>query len=202
MLQQEWKKQMSKLAWASLVFGALSLCLGLITLLAIVPYFLLSAVAGFENQGPAMRPSLDDGDRILVYKWAYSRRAPRRWDVVVFTPPEDEGKRYVKRIVGLPGERLAIRNDTLCVNGEPIDLPEELGGARYYGIDNEYGPGAEESYFVIGDNSRVSKDSRALGWVPRENVTEKRSARGGPRTECVFTENVVQDSEANVEIAI
>jgi signal peptidase I len=107
------------------------------------------------------------GDRILACKFI----APRRWDLVVFRYPEDPATKYVKRLVGFPGEKLSIRDGAVWINGEKLDPPESLTGIQYSPTVELYGqvysgPGSEpvqlgpDEYYVLGDFVQLSSDSR------------------------------------------
>ena len=107
------------------------------------------------------------GDRILACKFL----APRRWDIIVFRYPEDPSVNYVKRLVGLPGEKLEIRDGAVWINGERLEPPESIRGIHYsptmYSHGQEIsGPGSvpvelgPDEYFVLGDFVDESSDSR------------------------------------------
>lgn len=101
------------------------------------------------------------GDAVLVDRTAFWRRAPRRGEVIVFRLPGEESKIAVKRVVGLPGERIELRDGKFWANDGPVSLPREVdyslpawqGGPRRW----QLGP---DEYFVAGDNPAVSDDSR------------------------------------------
>jgi signal peptidase I len=103
------------------------------------------------------------GDRLLVDRTAFALRGPRRWEVVVFRSPIDESELCVKRIVGLPGEKVALAGGSVLINGRPIAAPHGLEYDVRYGdraklrAGWELGPG---EYFVLGDNAEVSVDGR------------------------------------------
>jgi signal peptidase I len=111
-----------------------------------------------------MRPTLVDGERILVECLTPRLGSLSRGAVVVLEPPGGNGERYVKRIVGLPGDIVRIGCGTISVNGEPC-LEGILTGD---GERIEIVP--EEAYFVVGDNADHSFDSRLFGAVPEARV--------------------------------
>ncbi len=132
----------------------------------------------------SMMPSLLPGDRVLVNRLAYGVRVPftRCWlltwgqptrgEVVVFDAPVAE-RLFVKRVIGLPGDTVAVRNGQVWINGIAADegSPDALLFRRT-GIDQPFGPITvpAESYFVLGDNRNQSKDSRWFGFVERPRI--------------------------------
>ena len=136
-------------------------------------------VQAFKVQGTSMSPELLDGERILVNKYLYRFGDIERGDVVVFWYPEDPKLSFIKRIVGLPGETVEVRNGKVYVDGILIDEP-------YVVVDNadhrsfasqEIRPG---HYFVLGDNRRGSNDSRSWGLVPERYIYGKAFVRIWP----------------------
>lgn len=126
----------------------------------------------------SMRPTLVEGDRIVVDKrafglrlpftelWLLSLDGPARGDVVVLRSPED-GATLVKRVMGLPGETISVRDGLVLVGGEPV---EEAHQVVPFSID--YGPTklGEAEYLVLGDNRGNSHDGRAFGPVSRDQI--------------------------------
>jgi len=146
-------------------------------------------VQAFRIPTGSMRTTLLEGDVILVNKFIFGAkvpffplrlpalRKPLPGDVVVFIYPEDPKKDFIKRLVASGGDTVEIKNGTIFVNGQPL-LEGGFGG-RYYYNRGEYGkeggkiivpPG---HYFVLGDNSASSQDSRYWGFVPQENLLGK-----------------------------
>ena len=136
-----------------------------------------------------MRPTLLEGDLILVNKFIYGAKIPftakrlpvfkelKRGDVVVFIYPEDAKKDFIKRLVGLPGDEIEIKKGSIYVNGNP--LLDSIFNSRYYYNRGDFGVEGtkiivpKDNYFVLGDNSASSKDSRYWGFVPKENILGK-----------------------------
>ena len=161
----------------------------------------------------SMNPTIVEGDRILVNKAAYGWRVPfttvrlthgadpERGDIVIFASPED-GETLVKRVVGLPGDTVAMRNEELVINGDAVDYENTSASAdaelplatrrqaRLYRTEDldehahpimllpniaarrTFGPLTvpEGQYLVLGDNRDNSKDSRYIGFVPRDTI--------------------------------
>jgi signal peptidase I len=129
-------------------------------------------MAPFKIPSGSMRPTLLEGDRILVNKFIYRFRPPRRGEIIVFRFPEDRKRPFIKRLVGLGGDAIEIRQGQILVNGEPLDGEELFSRNRYYN-QGDYGKEGrviqvpEDAYFVLGDNSVSSHDSRIWGFVPK-----------------------------------
>lgn len=112
-----------------------------------------------------MAPGIQDGDRILVEPWSYFLGDADRGDIVVLRYPLDPSVDYVKRVIGLPGDRVTLADGHVWVNGELLAEPyvEETDRSCYLSVIVEPG-----HYFVLGDNRPRSSDSREFGLVPEE----------------------------------
>lgn len=129
-----------------------------------------TTTARFRIEGSSMEPSLHDGEYVLISKVSYWFGQPRRGDVVVFRFPHDPSRDFIKRVIGLPGETVAIRDGKVFINGRPLQEPYIRGPIVY-----TYGPvtlGPEE-YFVLGDNRNASNDSHNWGTLPRSAIIGK-----------------------------
>jgi signal peptidase I len=152
-----------------------------VLLAAGIRYFLFAPIV---VDGLSMMPTLHDQDRMIVNKLSYKIGEPERFDIVVFHAPEN--KDYIKRVIGLPGDHIEYKNDTLYVNGEAYDEPyledykqQVIDGPLTEPFTLEEKIGSETvpdgHIFVMGDNRRFSKDSRHIGTVPLEEVLGKTS---------------------------
>lgn len=129
-------------------------------------------VAPFKIPSGSMHPTLIEGDRILVSKFIYHFQSPQRGQIVVFRYPNDPKRPFIKRLIAVGGDTVEIRDGKLFVNNR-----SESGAAifdtNYYVNDGPYGQEHQpvhvppDSYFVLGDNSRSSHDSRFWGFVPK-----------------------------------
>lgn len=136
----------------------------------LLAFFIVNFVGrAFTVEGPSMIPTLHSGERLIVDELSYRFGSPERGDVIVFRYPSNPGEFFVKRLVALPGEEVAIHDGRVWVNGRPLIedyLPTETPG--------EFGPVIvpEDHYFVLGDNRGNSADSRdpRVGFVPRRLV--------------------------------
>ena len=125
-----------------------------------------SVAGAVRVAGSSMRPTLQDGDVALVTRFDYRERGPERGAVVECRFPGRDGA-YIKRVVGLPGERIAFSGGTLSVDGAPVEEPYVSGPTEDYSI--ALGP---DEYLVLGDNRPDSYDSRMadMGPIRREAI--------------------------------
>jgi len=135
-------------------------------------------VQAFKIPTGSMRPTLLEGDRILVNKYLYRFKEPERGDVIVFKYPEDPRRDFIKRLVGKSEEEVLVQNGRIVINGKGIGTDDSFGERYYY----NQGPFGQEGrtqkiprdeYFVLGDNSASSRDSRFWGFVPRRYIVGK-----------------------------
>lgn len=119
----------------------------------------------------SMEPTLTEGDMIMVNKITYRFTPPKRGDIIVFKYPVDPSRDFVKRLIGLPGEVVQIKDSTLYINGRVVDQPYLPKGLRYA----DFGPVTvdKDSYFMMGDNRNDSQDSRYWGDMPKKNIIGK-----------------------------
>jgi signal peptidase I len=129
-----------------------------------------------------MQPTLEINDRLIIDKVTYRFDDPKRGDIVVFSPPpilqeQDVRDDLIKRIIGLPGDDVAVENGKVFVNGEVLDETYLKDG-----IDYEFGPVTvpPDQYLVLGDNRNNSFDSHAWGFVPSENIIGRALVRYWP----------------------
>jgi signal peptidase I len=151
-------------------------------------------VAAFTIPTSSMEPTLAPGDMILVWRSAYGVtlpftnhqlfkiRSPRRWEIAVFTTSglpvgdRDQGKAFIKRIIGLPGEEIEIRDGEIYVNGRPALKPGTVRALHYLRKGLPAFHNAKKiripsgMYLVLGDNTNDSEDSRFWGFLPEENM--------------------------------
>jgi signal peptidase I len=139
-------------------------------LLAIVLYFLIDfVVARVRVENVSMKPTLMPGEFLLVNKLAYKFSDMNRGDIVVFHYPPQPSEDYIKRLVGLPGDTVAINNRQVTVNGQPLTEPYIMAAPNY---DGKWQVPAG-SIFVLGDNRNSSSDSHVWGFVPLDNIMGK-----------------------------
>jgi len=152
----------------------------IIALLIVVPirYFLFQP---FFVKGQSMEPNFENGDYLIVDELSYRFRDPQRGEVIVFKFPQNTSQRYIKRIVGLPGEAVEIENGKVTINSQILDERNYLS-STIFTLGNLQVTLAENEYFVLGDNRLVSADSRKWGVLPRENIIGRVILRAWPFT--------------------
>lgn len=148
----------------------------------------------FKIPTGSMEPNLLVGDHLIVNKMIFApavtglerallpHREIRRGDIMVFKYPEEPERDFIKRVIGLPGDRLELRRKTIYINGEPLVEPyAHLAepAAESGGVTNDlreyYGPVTvpDRQYFMMGDNRDNSQDSRYWGFLPAHYVKGK-----------------------------
>ena len=139
-------------------------------ILAVVLYFGINAVsARVRVDGFSMNPTLQNGEYILVNKLAYKTGKPQRGDIVVFMFPMNLEEDLIKRVIGLPGESVSVKDGVVSINGTPLIEPY-INAAPFYNGEWQV---PEGQLFVLGDNRNDSRDSHQWGLLPIENVIGK-----------------------------
>lgn len=166
----------------------LVICLVVACSVFLLPFlFRTYVVQAFKIKSGAMAPTLLNGDWILVDKYAHTLDRLARRDIIVFEFPKDPSKKYIKRIIGLPGETIEIRDKVLFINGAPLEEKYTIyvdprifpAGSGILPLDmmprDNFGPITvpEEHLFVMGDNRDQSNDSRFWGFVAVSKVKGK-----------------------------
>src|SRR5918998_1549752 len=117
----------------------------------------------------SMIPTLEIGDRVLVNKFIYRFTEPERDDIIVFESVDNSEEDLIKRVVGLPGDKIAVRGGRLLVNGEPQREPytnNKLPDRSFFARTTV----PKDHVFVMGDNRANSADSRVFGPLPEKNI--------------------------------
>jgi len=122
---------------------------------------------GFCVSGECMQPHLFTGERVLANKLVYHLASPHRGDIVIFDYPKDTRQVFVKRVIGLPGEIIAIQNGIVIIDGKPLPEPYKTFAA-HGDMAPQFVP--HDQFFVMGDNRDVSDDSRYWGNLPRYDI--------------------------------
>ena len=143
-------------------------------LLIVAVSYLIVTFVGQRTQvsGSSMETTLSDGDHLIVDKISYRFREPQRYEIVVFPYRYEKNTYYIKRIIGLPGETVQIKNGSIYINGELLKAQDGLGEATIAGAAEYPVELGEDEYFLLGDNRESSEDSRfsGIGNIKRENL--------------------------------
>lgn len=158
--------------WFLQVFG---LALVFLAIYLVVFKFVLS---NETVSGPSMQPTFENGDRIIALRHSDLKRG----DIVIIDAPDQPGVLYIKRVIGLPGDKIESKNDVMYINGKVYKQPfldeykNKLPAGQLYTEDFSLNSlfGVEtvpaNSYFVMGDHRDVSKDSRRLGFIKKSGI--------------------------------
>lgn len=141
----------------------------------------LFVMQGYRVSGACMEPHLWTGERVLVSKLTYTLGGPRRGDIIVFQYPRDPSQTYVKRVIGLPGETVTIKNGQVFVDDRLLPEPYRVNPA-HGDMAARYVP--HDQYFVMGDNRDVSDDSRYWGELPRTEIVGRAICCYWPPSQC------------------
>jgi signal peptidase I len=144
----------------------------IITILVALLIFILlqTTIGSFRVYGTSMMPGIKDGEYIMVSKITYIFQPPQRGDIIVFNSPRNPGSDLIKRVIGIPGDTVEIKDNRVFINNNPIAEPYILEKPSYHYPSQQITPG---QYFVLGDNRNNSADSHT-GWLlPEENIIGK-----------------------------
>lgn len=169
----------------SLKFTADVLKTIILALVIILPirYFLIQP---FYVKGASMEPSFFDNEYLLIDEITYRFLPPERGEVVVFHYPEDPKELFIKRIIGLPGEKIQIKDYGIYIYNEAnpeglrLDEPYLGEGIKTYGYTDELISLGDDEYYVLGDNRDFSRDSRIFGPVKFNLIRGRALWRGWP----------------------
>ena len=133
-------------------------CVDILAVAAVAMILVSQLFNSVKMSGRSMEPALAGGDRLMMSRLKPSLIAPERFDIIVFTAGDDE-RQYIRRIVGLPGERIRIEEGVIFINGEPLE-DRFTGTVTIAGLAEEEMEIGNDEYFVLGDNVNNSEDSR------------------------------------------
>jgi signal peptidase I len=160
--------QVTRVGAVSIVFASIILIIA--GSLSISAVLIQTGTQNFKVKGPSMSPALVHGQYFLINKLVYKFGDPEQGDVIVFRFPMDPNRLFGKRIIGVPGDRISIKEGTVWVNGAALSEPYVTAHDTSNMSERKMG---RKEYFVLGDNRPGSSDSR-LGWnVPEENILGK-----------------------------
>lgn len=156
----------------------------IVSLLIIIPirYYLIQP---FFVRGASMEPNFDNGEYLIIDQISYRFANPDRGDVIVFRYPKDPSQFYIKRIIGLPGETVEVKDQEIIIYNQEFPDGVVLDESEYLGIGTDTwgdtkGELGEEEYFVMGDNRSASSDSRRWGSLSEDNIIGRVWLRAWP----------------------
>ncbi len=155
------------LTWRRLASSAWEFGKTLVIAFILAQLIMVSVAQAFQVEQYSMEPTLLPHDRVLVNKFLYRFRLPQRGDVIVLKYPLNPQRNYIKRIIGLPGETVDIKDGKLSINGQLVREPYLHGTPQ-----GNYGPFTvpRDSVFVMGDNRNNSEDSRSFGPLKKDLI--------------------------------
>ncbi len=118
-------------------------------------------------RGASMEPTLHDNERLIANKISYRFETPERGEIIIFKPPLEIKRNYIKRIIGVPGDKIEITGGEIYLNDKKLE-EAYVKKRSYENMPPTIVP--DDSFFVLGDNRPNSSDSRFWGFVPRKNV--------------------------------
>lgn len=160
----------------------------IIALVIVIPirYFLFQP---FFVKGQSMEPNFENGDYLIVDELSYRLRSPQRGEIIVFKYPNNPSDRYIKRIIGLPGETVEIKDGKIVIidkeGQQTLDESKYLSSTVFttgFTSGNSAITLEAGEYLVLGDNRPVSSDSRFWGALPREDIVGRVIFRAWPFT--------------------
>jgi signal peptidase I len=152
------------------------------TLLLVVAIYALVnlSTARFVVEGRSMEPNFHSDEFVIVSRLAYIVGEPQRGDVVVFHYDVETKRDFIKRIIGLPGEHLQMKDGRVFINGVPLDEPYVLALCRSTTCREREWFLGEDEYFVLGDNRNSSQDSHDFGPIKRSQIVGRAWIRYWP----------------------
>ena len=142
---------------------------GITILIAVAVFVCLRlTVQSYTVVMSSMEPNFQDGDCLMVNKVSYRSSGPQRGEVIIFDPPFSSEYPYIKRVIGLPGETVEIKDGKVSINGTPLEEDEYIMAPPNYTMPATEVP--EDEYLVLGDNRNNSNDSHNSWTVPRDNI--------------------------------
>jgi len=170
----------------------------LISLVIVIP-IRHYVIQPFLVKGASMEPGFHDGEYLIVDELSYQFKDPERGEVIIFHYPRNTKEYFIKRVIGLPNERVEIKNREVIVYNNEYPRGKKI--TEGYLKDNEFTKGnltlklEEDEYFVLGDNRQASSDSRVWGAVKKDHIVGKAWVRAWPlpkATVFAYNESILQ----------
>jgi signal peptidase I len=165
-----------------------------ISLAIIIPirYYLIQP---FYVKGASMEPTFLDQEYLIINEIGYRFEPPKRGDVVVFKYPRDPQEYFIKRVIGLPGEKVQVKDGNVYIfneanqwRGQILEEPYLSRDLKTYGLSDDVTTLNDHEYYVLGDNRNASKDSRVFGAVDQSFLVGRVWLRGFPFNRITYFE--------------
>lgn len=179
--QEKLEKQKDESAAKEIISWAITLALAVVTALFVKNYIIINA----NIPSGSMENTIMTGDRLFGFRLAYQSKNPQRGDIIIFKFPDDETENYVKRVIGLPGDKIDIIDAQIYINGSQTPLQEEYLKEEWTVATGPYSfEVPADSYLVLGDNRNNSYDARYWEntYVSEEKILGKAMFRYYPFT--------------------
>ncbi len=153
------------------IFDFLKTTIIVVFLALIIRVFIIQP---FIVEGQSMLPTFNNNDYLITEKISYSLRSPNRGEIIIFHPPDNPNVNYIKRIIGLPGDKIEIKDGNIYINSTKINESYLASDSQTNTVSQDINITLKDNeYFVLGDNRNHSRDSREIGPVPRSNIVSK-----------------------------
>lgn len=165
----------SKRGFIVFILNAFEFIKTMVIIVALAFAIRVFVIQPFIVEGESMEPTFQTRDYLITEKISYRFRTPKRGEIVIFNPPDKPSENYIKRIIALPGDQIAIKNGNLFINDKIISEPyindlDKTLVAQKEGYSTVL---KEEEFFVMGDNRSHSRDSREIGSIPKQNIVSR-----------------------------
>jgi signal peptidase I len=166
-----------------------------LALIAVIYAFVNLVSARFVVDGRSMEPNFETGQFLIVNRVNYMLGTPSRGDIIVFHYPRNVEQDYIKRVIGLPGESVELRNQQVYINGELLEEPYINEPCEPSRCRDDIWQLGEDEYFVMGDNRNHSQDSRVFGPVHEQFIVGEALLRYWPPDKIGLLTHLGYDSE-------
>lgn len=172
-MEFDFEKESNRTLVRKIIFGVIIWVVQITAVIFLAYIIVYYALEKTEMIGISMETTLNDHDEVIINKFSYRFTDPKRFDVIVFKKSGKEHSYYdIKRIIGLPGEKVQIKDGQIYINGEVVMDIVNVDEMNNYGLADEEIHLEENEYFVLGDNRNNSEDSRfaSVGMIRKDEI--------------------------------
>jgi signal peptidase I len=169
------EKEKRKKALTAFLVSAFDFIKTVLTIIILAIVIRLFIVQPYIVEGQSMEQSFKNNDYLITEKISYKFREPERGEVIIFHPPDNPSISYIKRVIGLPGDKIDIKDGSIYINDAKLNEAylssnEETVTGNQNGISVVL---SKDEYYVFGDNRNHSRDSREIGPIPKANIISR-----------------------------